>query len=137
MDVTTLLNLTPHPVTLIFLDGSQRTLPPEGAPPRVQLTHEESGVLSTPFGDLPLTRTRLSHTVADLPDRQPGTMLVVARLVAEALPDRDDLVFPDDVKRDSDGQVIGARAVGRPRWPTSPAWPGPAEQGSVGIDRLQ
>jgi hypothetical protein len=32
-------------------------------------------------------------------------------LVAEAVPDRDDLVFPDDIVRDATGAVIGCHAL--------------------------
>lgn len=41
------------------------------------------------------------------------TLLIVSRLVAEACPERDDLVVPDDTVRDDAGRIIGCRALAR------------------------
>lgn len=47
-----------------------------------------------------------------LPDPVPGTVHIVARVVAAQAPERDDLVWPDDLIRDDQGRVVGCRALG-------------------------
>ena len=45
-----------------------------------------------------------------LPDPVPGTVHIVARVVAAQAPERDDLVWPDDLIRGDRGRVVGRRA---------------------------
>ena len=40
-------------------------------------------------------------------------MLIVSRLVVDALPHRFDLVAPDDLFRDDAGNVVGAQSLAR------------------------
>jgi hypothetical protein len=49
--------------------------------------------------------------VFDLPDPQPDTIFVVSALVAQAVPERQDVFFVDDAVRDEQGRIIGARAL--------------------------
>ena len=56
-----------------------------------------------------------SVDVEGLPSPEPGTLLLVARVVAEALPQRHDLFFPVDLLRNDHGGVIGCQALGRVR----------------------
>jgi len=52
--------------------------------------------------------------VTDLPDEQQDTAYIVSRVVAEALPGRDDLYFPADLLRDGAGHVTGCKGLSRP-----------------------
>jgi len=61
---------------------------------------------------VPVNQTRFGE-VFDLPDPQPDTIFVVSALVAQAVPDREDVFFPDDIVRDANGNVIGCRALGK------------------------
>lgn len=111
-------NRTPHPISLL-IDHVKVLLPTVLPTPRVQLTAEVVGYLRWDQGVIPVRRTRLCAGVTDLPARRENRLLVVSRLVAEAVPDRDDLVFPDDVLRDAAGAVIGCHAltaVSSARW---------------------
>ena len=102
-------NLTPHPIHV--LDGQDRvalTIAPEQTPARVATTTETVGthggvsIIETVFGD-----------VTDLPEPQAGVLYIVARLVIQAAPDREDLVAPGDLVRDPDGRIIGCRNFSR------------------------
>jgi hypothetical protein len=111
--VTTVLNLTPHIIHLIGPDAAEE-IPPDGPPARLTLAPEQ------PIGDvrvgavtLPVVGTGSTGRVTNLPERRPGVLLIVARAVAEALPDRDDLVFPHNAVRDTLGVVVGCRAFGQ------------------------
>jgi hypothetical protein len=109
---TTVVNLTPHHVHLV---GERETveLPPAGPPARLVLRRDEPlGQVAVGPVVVPVVRTSASGEVIGLPDRRPGVLLLVGRAVAEALPHRDDLVFPHDTVRNDRGAVVGCRALG-------------------------
>ena len=111
-------NRTPHPISLL-IDHVEVLLPAVLPTPRVQLTAEVVGYLRWDDGVIPVRRTRLHAGVTELPARRENRLLVVSRMVAETVPDRDDLVFPDDVVRSATGAVIGCHAltaVSSARW---------------------
>ena len=53
-----------------------------------------------------------SGEIVGLPEPKDGVFYIVSRLVAEASPKRDDLVFPFGLVRDESGTVIGCRSLG-------------------------
>jgi len=61
---------------------------------------------------VPITATKFGE-VEGLPVPEDGTIYIVSQLVAQAVPDREDVFFPDDVVRDSLGNIIGCRALGK------------------------
>ncbi len=104
-------NLTPHPVILQAPDGAEVTIPPEGVVPRVRETSAPAGAVEVEGVTIPLVTLRRSE-VEGLPEPEPGTLLIVSSLVAEAA-GREDLVVPYDLVRDDQGRVVGARALAR------------------------
>ena len=86
-------------------------LVPVGQVPRLVVDRRRCGTLDTPDGPVALTVATTTGAVSVLPDHRDGVVLVVARAVA----DRDDLVFPDDLVRDGPCRVVGCRALGRVR----------------------
>lgn len=108
-----LSNHTPHPITVVLVDGTQVRLPSCPPIPRYTVERSPDGVVETVHGRVPLTRTQATGAVIDLPPVTPGVLRIVARGVAEALPERADLAFPDDLVRDDDGRVLACRALGR------------------------
>ncbi|MEU4376707.1 hypothetical protein [Pseudonocardia alni] len=113
MTTTMLRNHTPHPVTVVLVDGSDVDLPPHPPSPRVVVERSEDGELRTEHGAVALTRTRRSAEVVDLPAAESGVVLIVSLAVAQARPDRTDLVFPDRQIRDADGRIVACAALGR------------------------
>ncbi len=106
--MSSLLNLTPHAITLHRADGVVLTLPPETTPARVT-------ELTSPFGTIggvPLVRVAPAYTDA-LPEPRIGTFLIVSTPVAIANPHRPDLVVPHDFVRDDTGRILGCRALAR------------------------
>lgn len=111
-------NRTPHPISFLT-DHAEVVLPVVRPTPRVQPTAEVIGHLRWDDVLIPVRRTRLHLSVTELPARRENRLLVVSRLVAEAVPDRDDLLFPDEVVRDATGAAIGCHAlaaVSSTRW---------------------
>ena len=104
------LNATPHAIDLI-IDGEKITIPPSGVVVRVATVREM--VDTIPLGELhiPVNVVKSGLTL-DLPEFQEDVVIIVSRMVAEAHLERHDLVFPDSLNRDNNGNVIGCNALG-------------------------
>lgn len=99
-----IVNLTPHPVRLISGTGELiAEYPATGLVARIQV--EDLGAENT------LVKKVGYLGVTGLPPSSPGVLFVVSLLVALAVSDRDDVVAPYDEVRDSQGRVIGCRAL--------------------------
>ncbi|MCU9518923.1 hypothetical protein N7326_03405 [Corynebacterium sp. ES2794-CONJ1] len=109
-----LVNLTPHPVTLLDQDsGAKSELPGAKEPARVVERSGSAGLLT--YEGLTIRSYLVSPTreVTNLPEFQEGVVYVVSRMVCEALPERSDLLFPFILERDAENYVIGCSALGK------------------------
>ena len=118
-----LVNLTPHDVVL-DLGGETLRIPAAGIVPRLLLSEGRQEHLrvadparpddETAVRDVPLAVGAAWLGIdPPLPDPRPGTVYVTSRVVAEHFPERADLVWPDDLIRDADGQVVAARRLAK------------------------
>jgi hypothetical protein len=102
MDTIHVINLTPHTVTHT---GDGCVYHPSGSVARVlskrHTVTERCGVVIVSAPEI--------VGVTGLPDPERDTYLIVSRVVKNAVPDRDDCIVPDDLVRDTDGNVIGCR----------------------------
>lgn len=102
--MTKLVNLTPHPVTVVGTDEIvMLTIPPSGQVLRLP-------EITSPAGNVegvPLVRKSLDPA-AELPPREEGVYYIVSLPVAQAVR-REDFLVPDDVVRDEEGRVVGCR----------------------------
>ena len=118
-------NLTPHEVTILDHDGRMVTLPPEGIVPRREIVRRDGGLMlvagtdheawapaMVPDATLHVSVEALGPVVG-LPDPEPRTALIVSRLVAEAVPHRQDVFAPGELVRDASGRIVGARGLCR------------------------
>lgn len=103
-----ILNLTPHAVNVIREDNTTLTIAPSGTVARVSQMREQIGEVE----GIPINVSKFGEVV-DLPEQQEGVFLIVSRLVISALPDREDLIVPDDLVRDDQGRIIGCRSFSR------------------------
>lgn len=105
---------TPHSLA-VFGDAENPlfTHDPDGAPARLSEDRLPAKGLSIGGAEIPLIDLSYSDTVTDLPSARDGVWVVVSRVTAQAVPHRDDLVFPLDEVRDSENRIIGCRALGR------------------------
>lgn len=106
-----LRNLTPHEIVLETPSGTLH-LPPTGVVARCDTTREVLGHVSVDEVNVPITHVRVEDC-ENIPPPREGVMLIVSRIVAEARPDREDLLIPDDAVRDSDGRIVAVRALAR------------------------
>lgn len=100
-------NLTPHDVNIILPDETIFTIPASGVVARVGCHSEQIGVL----GNIPVMQTVFDTVVTDLPEPQPGVIYLTSILVAQAVPDRTDVLVPADLRRDDAGRIIGCGAL--------------------------
>jgi hypothetical protein len=107
-----IVNLTPHALNLMpeGPDGPTVTIPPSGQVARCAVDRVQVDTVSVDGISVPVNQTRFGE-VSDLPDPQPDTIFVVSALVAQAVPDRQDVFITDDAVRDEQGRIIGCRAL--------------------------
>ena len=104
-----LVNLTPHPFNLVDSNGDI-VLSLDGAdnPPRVDVQDSFDQTIQVDGNDVDVFQNSYGD-VQNLPDPQDGVLYIVSRMVVNACPDRDDLVIPNDLVRDDDGNIVGCQ----------------------------
>jgi hypothetical protein len=107
-----IVNLTPHALNLMpeGPDGPVVTIPPSGQVARCAVDRVQVDTVTVDGISVPVNQTWFGE-VSDLPEPQPDTIFVVSTLVAQAVPDYQDVFIVDDVVRDEQGRIIGARAL--------------------------
>lgn len=50
---------------------------------------------------------RFPEDIVNLPEPKPGTYYIVSKMLAQACPERKDLIFPGTVVRNKSGDVVG------------------------------
>lgn len=104
--MNTIVNLTPHEINVVCVDGSVKSFKPSGKVARVDskstLLRELDGIEY--FQDV-------MGNVIDLPPEQPDTLFLVSMMVRLAFPNRKDLVSPGDLIRDVKGQPTGCKGL--------------------------
>lgn len=118
-----LVNLTPHTIHLYqrqpaaFRDPLE--IKSEGIARATEIVEPIDDLHWCVFGDcgmhdhIPLVNKRYG-AVDGLPDPKPHVAYIVSQVVADACPDRTDLLVPHDMVRDDAGRVIGCRGFAIP-----------------------
>jgi len=102
-----IVNLTPHSINIVMGNGEVRTIPPSGTIARCRETSEIVGDIN----GIPVIRKSFGN-VEGLPDPSSGVIYITSALVANAAR-REDVVCPGDPVRDSNGNIIGCKALCR------------------------
>lgn len=107
-----IVNLTPHALNLMPAGptGPVVTIPPSGQVARCAVDRVQVDTVTVNGVSIPVNQTRFGK-VSDLPAPRPNTIYVVSALVAQAVPERQDVFIVDDAVRDDQGRIIGARAL--------------------------
>ena len=103
-----LVNMTPHNLDIIQVDGNTLTVAPSGYVPRCASTE----VVDQSIGGLIEVTKQTLGEVEGLPDPIPGAFYIVSRLVASAA-NRPDLLVPGPLVRDKEGRVVGCNGLSR------------------------
>lgn len=102
-----IINLTPHEVSVILEDRAIH-FPVSGTVARCDCSKNRIGILD----GIPINKSTYGD-VSGLPKQADGVYYIVSSFVANALPERKDLLYPDDLVRDDTGAVIGCKGFGR------------------------
>lgn len=117
-----IVNLTPHDVAIYgptdcILQGGRlylreeedtecpeplRVYPAAKEPARVYFVQRDPGM-----ADGILVCRWTPHGITGLPDPKPGTYYIVAKTLAQALPEREDLIFPGTLVFDAADYIVG------------------------------
>ena len=100
-------NFTPHPVNIVDAEGEIAVFQPEGLARVGAISMKKE-----PVAGIPTSKTILGEPEG-LPDFEAGTFLIVSQIVKSACPRRSDLLVPAEVIRDSKGQIVGCKSLGR------------------------
>lgn len=100
-----IINLTPHVVNVVKVDGTTQTFKPDGTVARIFVFQED---VDTVDGML-FTRPKFGQP-AGVPAPVEGTIFIVSAMIREALKHRVDLVSPGELVRDDKGNVIGCKS---------------------------
>jgi hypothetical protein len=108
-----LVNLTPHDLDIFDDDVVVARIPRTAPAARIVERHTASDHIVVQGVSIPTRAVWVTNVVTGLPPHRDGTLLVVSRAVAHALPDRTDLRFPVDAVRDATERVVGCRKLGQ------------------------
>jgi hypothetical protein len=102
------INCTHHVLNIIANDGEVITVPPSGQVARVSTVRKQ--VMS--IGNIPVFSVEFGK-VENLPEPEPETVFVVSALVAQRVPEREDVFSPGELVRDESGQPIGCKGLSK------------------------
>ena len=94
-----------HDPLHVVRDGRSVVIPPSEPRPRVKWTPDEEDVLQVGEIEVPVT-AKGSAYVTDLPDEEPGVMLVVELYVAEHATGRGDLLITGPAMKNEEGRYV-------------------------------
>lgn len=101
-----IVNLTPHAVNVVDGDGNVvNTFPPSGSVSRCAQTTKVVGDVN----GIPVTASQFG-AVMDLPEPSPDARYIVSRLVLSAACGRQDLLVPNELVRDGEGNIVGCKS---------------------------
>jgi len=106
-------NFTPHTVNLVEQDGRELLSFESEGIARCSVDTEAFGYVIAENGlTIDLTRSVMGN-VEGLPKEQEDTLLIVSRVVAEAVKGvRSDCVIPNESVRNDKGQIVGCMSFG-------------------------
>lgn len=99
-------NLTPQVLNILNDYGATVVVEESGQVARCKQIEKFVGILP---GAIEVTRQVVK--VEGLPAAEPGTILVVSRMVAELCKDRTDVYVPGPLVRDEEGRIVGCRGL--------------------------
>lgn len=107
--INNLVNLTPHNIEFNNPKGEPFILKPSGIVPRVTSNREVIGNIEINGITFPIYNNKYGK-VDNMPREKEGTMYVVQPQIANALPDRQDILILDHRNKNKNGNLEPARA---------------------------
>lgn len=101
-----IINKTPHPV--IILDDNMDVIARFESTEPIRLK-AETQLMGQLYG-IPITKTDFG-IAENMPELERGTYYIVSQIVKSAYHNRKDLLTPNEVVRDADGNIIGCKSL--------------------------
>ncbi len=114
--MTRLINLTPHNIVIVGVNGAHMDVPPSGQVARCATIATDAGSVVVDGNTVRLRSVKMGD-ISGLPAPQDGVMYIVSQPVLQAakLSGRVDCCSPDtnpdSVIRDPSGQIIGVKGL--------------------------
>lgn len=103
------INLTPHAINICDHDGKTlRVIEPSGSVARISVETTPVGIID----GIQITKNVYGDIVG-LPKPKEGRYYIVSSLVAQQVPNRDDVLVTNDAVRDDKGRIIGCKSLAR------------------------
>lgn len=99
------INLTPHTINIIVNDETT-VVEPSGVIARVAMTQE----LINTINGIPVYHNSYGKPEG-LPEPKKGVYYIVSALLAQAVPEREDVLITSNPIRDPEGRIIGCGAL--------------------------
>lgn len=99
------INLTPHAINVV-INGETKTIEPSGSIARVSMTQE----LINTIDGIPVYRNSYGKPEG-LPEPKENTYYIVSALLAQAVPEREDVLITSNPIRDEAGRIVGCGAL--------------------------
>jgi hypothetical protein len=110
-----LLNYTPHTINLgdiaIFSNGNARVsekITVIDTLSNIDLINTDLGEVVDTINNIDIINKKLGE-VTGLPEQKDKQFIIVSLMVAQALPEREDLLIPGELVRDNTGKIIGCK----------------------------
>lgn len=107
-----IINLTPHDIVIVCGDKKVVLERATGEIPRCSVNRREVEKVEINGLEIPITQVEFGE-VENLPEPKDNVFYIVSRAIAEALPNRTDLLIPDDTIRDEQGRIVGCKSLCR------------------------
>jgi len=102
-----IINKTPHAVYILKDDNTVlKMFPKSNGMIRVPKENRDIGFIK----GIPISCTQWGETT-DVPSPRNGTYYIVSQLVRNALPNRPDLLVPEQIVRDDEGNIVGCKRL--------------------------
>ncbi len=107
-----LINLCRHEMSIVGSDNKIIEVLPGKGDDRIWCDLEEELIASEEVSGriVPIVQEQAKN-IRNLPEPEDGTYYIVPRIVAIAAYDRDDLVYPHEIRRNLQGAVIACRKL--------------------------
>lgn len=99
-----IVNLTPHELVIYSEEKEIKRIPSSGIV-RVKEENEKIGEINS----IPIFKKRYTRSEG-LPEPEEDTFYFVSLIVAQANPQRDDLLLSSDLVRDENGRILGCKS---------------------------
>ena len=102
-----IINLTPHSVSIVNPEG--KIIKVFEVSGQIARCSQSTKIVGNIDG-IPLTQSVFGE-VGDLPPQEKNTLFIVSRLVLNACKDRNDLLVPNELVRDEQGNIVGCQSL--------------------------